>query len=146
MNARPGTDRHLRFALPEKSRSFENAEDFFVKVKVIGRAAGQDRADELGDLALNQLAIPAVAGALKRNVLEADACRGGLQAARRAEARRYTDSRALHLDLRARRQKNPLVFFEVVEHLVAIAAYRAADDSHGDLFASQNVAGAELIE
>src|SRR5438105_3983301 len=117
MDARTGTNRRLRISRPQESRAFEDAEHFFVQVKMIGGAAGRNRADELCDLALDQLAVPAIAGFLDGLVVEANACRGGLQAARRAKARRYTDNSSIELHLHSLRQKNPGVLFEDIQHL-----------------------------
>ena len=71
-NARAECDRRRLRARPHHTRPFENADHFFVKMKVVGRAAGRDRSDELCRLALNQFAIPAVAGFLDRLIVEAD--------------------------------------------------------------------------
>src|SRR5947208_4703847 len=46
------------------ARAVEDADHLLVEVEMIGRAAGWDPADELGHLAVDQFAIPAVTGAL----------------------------------------------------------------------------------
>ena len=80
--------------------AFENADDFFVQVKVIRRAAGWDRADELRDLGLHQLGVPAIARLLPRLIGEADHFRLSPGRRRRCEGadvgRPAVERRAIH--------------------------------------------------
>src|SRR5262249_52734191 len=120
---------------------------FFVEVKVIGRAAGRDRSDELGDLALNQLAIPAVAGALDGDVEHFDVCRGGFSRPTTVGLHTQYGS-ILNPHLRTGREVDALVLLEDVEHLIRRAAHgrRPFDHAQGNRLAAQDFSAAELVE
>jgi len=103
-------------------------------VKVIGSAARRNRSDELRDLALNQFAIPAVAGVLDGLIGEANLeCgghatalggreSGGTAAALQIIYGRHTDQRNLsfQLDLSPTGQMNPGIALEDIEHLIPV--------------------------
>jgi len=132
-------DRSFRIARPQKSRSLQDAEHFFVEVKMIGRAAGRDRADELCDLALDQLAVPAIAGVLHRLIAEVDF----VKRRRPRRRRRYTDHCAIDLHLHSPRQQDASVFFQDIQDFVAIVADGrwALDGPHRDVLATKNLPG-----
>ena len=114
---------------------------------MIGRAAGRDRADELRDLALNELAIPAVAGALDGHVIEMDTWRRNNLASLSSTHR---DHRHFFLEphLGASRNVNALIFFNDVQHLIGVAAHRCRrfDDAHGDRLAAKHASRAQFLE
>ncbi|PYQ62781.1 MAG: hypothetical protein DMF58_00675 [Acidobacteria bacterium] len=87
---------------------------------------------------------------LDGEVCETDACRGGLWAARRAEARRYTDHRhfLVQFQLLAGRNIDALVFVEDVKHFIRCVANRSwrLDHPHRNRFALQHLAGSELVD
>src|SRR5438105_12104353 len=65
VDARTRADLRARLAGPHTSLAAQYEQDFFVSVKMVGRAPRRDRADELrdllaSDLLVNQHAIPAV--------------------------------------------------------------------------------------
>ena len=69
INARTGGYRRVCVSGPHAAAASQNKKHFFVVVKMIGRAAGGNRADELRDLRaadcfIDQHAIPAIGGSL----------------------------------------------------------------------------------
>src|SRR5205085_11096219 len=65
IDARTRADFRARLSGPHAPLAAQDEEDFFVSVKMVGRATGRNRADELRDLSapnlfVNQHAIPAV--------------------------------------------------------------------------------------
>src|SRR5581483_7819843 len=106
INARSDADGRPLAVGPQKAFALQDAEHFLVEVKVVGGAAGRDRADELRDLALNQLAIPAVARALDGSILHANAsCERVRAPARHADDR----ARPVQTNLAARRNEHALI-------------------------------------
>ena len=75
VDARAGDNRRVRFTGPHAALAAQDEEHFFVVVKVIGRAAGRNRADELRclsatDLVVNHYAIPAIGSWLRATISE----------------------------------------------------------------------------
>src|SRR5437867_8489180 len=153
IHTRAGSDRSLRFTGPQHARALQNAQHLFVQVEVIGRAAGRDRPDELRDLALNQLAIPAVAGALDWDVGEANRWRTGNPACpdrRDRLSSTHTNRRdpLVNVQLRARGKEDAFVAAEDVEHLIGCAAQSCGrvEGPHRDRLTFEHFAGAQLVE
>jgi len=152
-NARAGADRRLRFSSPHEAGTLQDAEDFFVQMEVIGRAAGRDGADELRDLALNQLAIPAIASPLDGDVDEANRNAGrwpaGPPAAGPADS--HDCNLSLQLQIRSRRQENPRIALEDVQNFVSVfvAQRRLSvdiDDPHRDRIAAKAAPSTQDIQ
>src|SRR5205814_2296471 len=75
IDARAGRDGSVGLAGPHAAFAFQNEEHLFVTVKVIRRAAGRDRADELRDLSaagfiVNQYPIPTIGSRLRGTIGE----------------------------------------------------------------------------
>src|SRR5438477_13137704 len=73
----PCADWRVRISGPHATFAFQDEEHFFVVVKMIGRAAGRDRADELRDLGaadfvVDQHSVPAIGGWLGGTICEAN--------------------------------------------------------------------------
>src|SRR6266496_4188122 len=67
INARTTPDWRAGLTSPHAALAFQNEKHFFVVMKVIGRAAGGNRADKLrylsaANLVINQHAIPTIGG------------------------------------------------------------------------------------
>ena len=76
IDARAGCDLCVSDAGPHAALAFQDEEHFFILVKMIGRAAGRDRANKLRRLCaanfiVNQHAIPAIGSGLCRTIGEA---------------------------------------------------------------------------
>ena len=67
IDTRPWADWRVCVSGPHAAFAFQNEEHFFVIVKMIGRAAGRNRADELrglgaADVIIDQHSVPTIGG------------------------------------------------------------------------------------